>query len=97
MTSYFEELKDADLPTKTMQSGKVIQVTTDGDYGLYKLQFTSGGQLPEVLAGRFTTPQAAMAAVDLYLSGKQSQKVQDKVEGAERTVNRLLKKANKKK
>lgn len=48
-------------------NGKEIKVAFDNKNGLYKVFFGSGGELPEELAGLFTSDKEANIAILKYL------------------------------
>lgn len=49
-------------------NGKEIQIV--GDRTLYKIQFSTGGQLPKELQGLFTSHTEAKRKIDQYLEKK---------------------------
>jgi len=50
------------------KAGKKLQVVHSRGTGLYKVQFTSGGQLPDWLTGAYTSVTLAQKDIDKYLS-----------------------------
>ncbi len=59
---------------KTFQTvnGKEIQIVRNGTTSAYKIQFGSGGELPNVLEGSFTNERSAIAAINIYLEKMKS-------------------------
>ncbi len=47
--------------------GKDIKVGFDKQFGLYKVVFPEGGELPKELQGRFTEEKRAHEAIEQYL------------------------------
>jgi hypothetical protein len=56
----------------TLPSGKELTVVKNGT-GLFKLQFTSGGELPKELAGLFTSPSEADKTMRMYVARKEAE------------------------
>jgi len=54
-------------------NGKEVVVVNKPGTGHYKVQFTSGGELPEELSGLYTTTHAANIAIVSYIE-RQKQK-----------------------
>jgi hypothetical protein len=54
-------------------NGKEIAVVNQPGTGHYKIQFTSGGELPEELSGLYTTTNSANIAIVSYIE-RQKQK-----------------------
>lgn len=48
-------------------NGKEIQIVRNGTTSAYKIQFGSGGELPQALEGMFTNERSAIAAINVYL------------------------------
>ena len=59
-----------DVKENKTPKGKQIEVYSDGRFGMYKIKFTSGGELPKSLDGLFSTTVLAQNAIDVYLSQK---------------------------
>ena len=53
-------------------NGKDIVVKADGRYGMFIIQFTSGGQAPKDFDGMYTTVDAASKVIEKYISKKQT-------------------------
>jgi hypothetical protein len=49
-------------------NGKVIEAYMQEERALYRIRFTSGGELPVLLSGEYTQVGAAQKDVDFYLS-----------------------------
>jgi hypothetical protein len=49
-----------------LEGGKVIEVVPEGQTSLFKVQFSSGGELPSSLRGRYTNLSHAVRDVRLY-------------------------------
>lgn len=72
------------LPTQTMEenkmntfetpNGKKIQMKIHPNTVLIKLEFATGGELPQDLSGLFTTEREATIAINRYLA-KQETKI----------------------
>lgn len=59
-----EAPKKAPEPEIKTKGGKEWQVVTDG--AMYVIQFKTGGQIPDSLAGRYTKKQFAYDAIRAY-------------------------------
>lgn len=59
-------------------AGKTIDFIIDKKTAHVKVQFSSGGQLPDSLSGLFTTVREAKKAVIIYLSNKNKETVEEK-------------------
>lgn len=55
-------------------NGKEIQIYRDKVSAQYKIQFTSGGELPEELTGIFTNETFATTAINKYLEKQETKK-----------------------
>lgn len=73
MTEHINEVLDEDRSNDvslrvyaTTKGGKDIIIFVQK--GSWQVKFTTGGQLPKALTGKWTTYQYAQCAVDLYLS-----------------------------
>ena len=62
------------MKTYTTPNGKEIQVVRDKQTAQYKIQFGSGGELPEELTGIFTNELFAETAINQYLEKQQTKK-----------------------
>lgn len=47
-------------------NGKTIEVIADGTFGMLRIHFKEGGQLPKEFDGFFTTPTEARRAITAY-------------------------------
>ena len=56
-----------ELNSRITAGGKKFDIVPVNGYNMFKIQFTSGGQLPESLQGTFTKREYALKAIDLYL------------------------------
>lgn len=45
---------------------KELVVEQDGEFGLYVIRFTAGGELPDSLKGKWTNIHIAQAAIENY-------------------------------
>jgi hypothetical protein len=63
------------MKTFTTPNGKEIQIFRDKVSAQYKLQFSSGGELPEELTGIFTNELFAETAINKYLEKQETKKV----------------------
>ena len=63
------------MKTYTTPNGKEIQIFRDKVSAQYKLQFSSGGELPEELTGIFTNELFAETAINKYLEKQETKKV----------------------
>lgn len=61
------------MRTYETPGGKVIQVKTDPKSGFRKVEFATGGELPEELTGIFNTDASVNSAILRYLD-KQNKK-----------------------
>lgn len=53
-------------------NGKTIAIRRQEQDGLLEIYFTSGGELPEILKGSFTSTHEAEKLINLYLAGRVS-------------------------
>lgn len=53
-------------------NGKELEVVNKPGTGHYKIQFTSGGELPESLSGIYTTVSVADIAITHYIKNLES-------------------------
>ena len=58
----------------TTEAGKVLAVYKVGNSSLYKVAFTSGGQLPAELDGMWTNPVMAQKSIKAYLAKRKNEK-----------------------
>lgn len=58
----------------TTAAGKEIEAYMQGNRCLYKIRFTSGGQLPDNLTGEYTSVGEAQKDVDVYLKELETKK-----------------------
>ena len=67
----------------TTQNGKEINIVRDKQTPHLKIQFASGGELPQELDGIFTSEVFAKSAIESYLSkqSKISEKKETKIKG----------------
>lgn len=65
-----EDPNDAGTIMATTKNGKDITVVYDKVLNMYKIQFTSGGQLPDFLTGMYTSESAATHDINVYLNSK---------------------------
>lgn len=56
----------------TLDSGKTLAVVPDRTRGLWALHFTSGGELPSSLSGRFTSFKDAVTAAKRYVESRET-------------------------
>jgi hypothetical protein len=56
-------------------NGKELQILRDKSTAQYKIQFTTGGELPLELTGIFTNETYAQTAVNQYLDKQETKKV----------------------
>ena len=63
------------MKTFTTPNGKEIQIFRDKASAQYKIQFSSGGELPEELTGIFTNELFAETAINKYLEKQETKKV----------------------
>jgi hypothetical protein len=63
------------MKTFTTPNGKEIEIFRDKQSAQYKIQFTSGGELPEELTGIFTNELFAETAINKYLEKQETKKV----------------------
>jgi hypothetical protein len=63
------------MKTFTTPNGKEIQIFRDRVSAQYKIQFSSGGELPEELTGIFTNELFAETAINKYLEKQETKKV----------------------
>ena len=63
------------MKTFTTPNGKEIQIFRDKVSAQYKIQFSSGGELPEELTGIFTNELFAETAINKYLEKQETKKV----------------------
>ena len=64
----------------TTKGGKVIELVRDPRSNLWKVQFTSGGQIPEALAGVYTNETFGNTAIASYLAEQEKISEATKVE-----------------
>lgn len=50
------------------EAGKELGIYRVANTALYKIAFTSGGELPKALEGMYTSPSKAMTAIEGYLA-----------------------------
>lgn len=62
------------MKTYTTPNGKEIQIFRDSVSAQYKIQFGSGGELPEELTGIFTNELFAETAINKYLEKQETKK-----------------------
>ena len=62
------------MKTYTTPNGKEIQIFRDKQSAQYKIQFGSGGELPEELTGIFTNQLFAETAINKYLEKQEIKK-----------------------
>ena len=62
------------MKTYTTPNGKEIQIFRDPVSAQYKIQFGSGGELPEELTGIFTNELFAETAINKYLEKQETKK-----------------------
>tara|TARA_B100001250_G_C19542142_1_gene675229 strand:+ start:452 stop:670 length:219 start_codon:yes stop_codon:yes gene_type:complete len=60
------------MKTYTTKGGKEINVIRDQGSPHLKIQFATGGQLPEELSGIFTSEVFAESAVESYLANQKN-------------------------
>ena len=58
----------------TTANGKEIDIVNAPGTGHYKIQFKTGGELPETLSGLYTSIHAARVAAISYVENTQSKK-----------------------
>lgn len=66
-----EPVEERKVELAETPKGKKIQAKTD-NFGNWVLSFESGGELPEILRGKFCDMYAVDRAVSVYLASKQS-------------------------
>jgi hypothetical protein len=59
-------------------SGKILRVVNDRILGMWKAEFSPGGELPSSLTGRYTSFGAAVEAVQRYISERERKAAQTK-------------------
>ena len=64
MTMVRKQSKDV----ATTPNGKVLQRVLDTESNLYKFQFSTGGELPEELQGRWSSPQYLEEVAEAYIN-----------------------------
>tara|TARA_R100001594_G_scaffold55044_1_gene88653 strand:+ start:1321 stop:1554 length:234 start_codon:yes stop_codon:yes gene_type:complete len=64
----------------TTKGGKEIELVRDPRSNLWKVQFTSGGQIPEALAGVYTNETFGNTAIASYLAEQEKVSENKKVE-----------------
>ena len=52
-------------------AGKELEIVNLSGYNLFKIQFTSGGQLPDYMSGTYTKKEYAQKDIDTYLASKE--------------------------
>lgn len=66
------------LDTFKTPNGKELKIYHVKNTALYKVAFTSGGELPEELSGMYTSPKFAQDAIEAYLAVKNTKAEQKK-------------------
>lgn len=61
--------KEGKIKAGKTKGGKEIQMSRTGD-GMWKAQFSTGGQIPKELDGIWNNARQLQAAIDVYQSGK---------------------------
>lgn len=61
-------MKKEDFENPRTDGGKLLKVVKDPRADLYKIHFTSGGQLPKSLEGHFTREEYANQKIKEYLN-----------------------------
>ena len=56
-----------EIQTKVPKELKIYQIANTA---LYKVAFTTGGELPEELSGKWTNPKLAQESIDTYLDSQ---------------------------
>lgn len=72
-------------------NGKEIQVVRDPKTSMFRVQFATGGELPQILSGIFTTERFAKVAVVDYINGLPAKKEEEVV--VEKPVKKTTKEA----
>ena len=57
-------------PTANVLAKKALLVRRSRAGALFEIYFEDGGQVPEVLSGKYTREHAARTAADKYLAGR---------------------------
>lgn len=63
-------LKKEDRENPSTRGGKLLKVVYDSQRDLYKIHFTSGGELPRKLKGHFTRHEFANQKIREYLDSR---------------------------
>lgn len=61
-------------------NGKEINIVRDPRNAMFKIQFASGGELPQVLSGIYTNERLAKIAVIDYIDGLPKKQVKEEVQ-----------------
>lgn len=61
-------------------NGKEIGIRISGGTALYEPFFTSGGEYPEALRGRYTSPKKASEAIEKYIATNKFRKPKKEVQ-----------------
>ena len=72
-------------------NGKEVQVVRDPKTAMFKVQFATGGELPQALSGIFTTERFANVAVTDYINSLPKKKEEDKEVVVEKAVKKTTK------
>lgn len=56
------------------EAGKEIDIVVDNKTAHYKIQFKTGGELPQELTGLFTSTYKAIEAINRYLGNRKKTK-----------------------
>tara|TARA_R110002051_G_scaffold18015_1_gene51976 strand:- start:7987 stop:8319 length:333 start_codon:yes stop_codon:yes gene_type:complete len=60
--------EDAEVfPSYTTPNGSVISIGVFNPFGFYKARYSTGGEMPEILKGDFTTLSAISTAIQNYI------------------------------
>lgn len=73
--------------------GKDLAVFKIANTSLYRVAFTSGGQIPEPLEGAWTDPVMAQRSIVSYLQAKESERIAAEEKKAEAEKAKLVKEA----
>jgi len=65
------------LDTFKTENGKELKIYHVKNTALYKVAFTSGGELPEELSGMYTSPMFAEADIKAYLARRGEKKAKN--------------------
>ena len=55
------------LPSFTTPRGNTLTMEAHSPYGFYKIKYTDGGELPDVLKGNYTAVSNAVTAIKNYI------------------------------